>query len=138
MQALSRKRKSQAQPEVVQVVDSDTATENEDKPGPLPEATSSTSTSRSSKSVTHAKNDRPQKSKRRRLADPTLEFQEELIGTLRQDMKSREEHQKTTDEQLKNFMESSKKQGEQICDILKGLVEVERSRALARQMSIEL
>jgi hypothetical protein len=53
-------------------------------------------------------------------------------------MKSREEHQKATDEQLKSFMDSSKKQGEEICDILKGLVEVERSRALARQMSYEV
>lgn len=62
---------------------------------------------------------------------PHHEFQEELIRTLRQDMKSRDEHQKTTNEQLKSFMESSKKQGEEICDILKGLVEVERSCALA-------
>jgi hypothetical protein len=129
MEALSRKRKRQ--PQVAREAESDTA-DNENEP------TSSATTSHSSKNADTNDQLEPRKSKRRRLSDSTLEFQEELIGAFRQDMKSREECQKAMDEQLKGFMESSRKQGQEICDILKGLVELERSRALARQMSVEL
>lgn len=112
----------------------ETGTDNETEPTSL----TSSSTSSQSSVTASTDNDQPRKLKRRRLADPTLKFQEELLGTLRQDIKSRDEHQRATDERLRSFMESSKQQGDEICNILKGLVEVERDRRLAREMSYEI
>ena len=108
--------------------------DTDDETGPVSSATAS----QSSVNIQNVVDEHPRKLKRRRLADPTLEFQEELVATLRQEMKSHEQYQKATDEQLESFMESSKKQGEELCDILKGLIEVERARALARLPSVEL
>ena len=124
MQTLNRKRRA------AESVD----TMTDDETGLVSSATAS----QSSVDTKNVEDEHPRKSKRRRLADPTLEFQEELIVTLRQEMKSREQHQKATDERLESFMESSKKQGEELCDILKGLIEVERAHALARQPSVEV
>jgi hypothetical protein len=108
--------------------------DTDDETGPVSSATAS----QSSVDIQNVVDEHPRKSKCHRLADPTLEFQEELIVTLRQEMKSHEQYQKATDEWLESFMESSKKQGEELCDILKGLIKVERARALARQPSVEV
>ena len=101
---------------------------------------SSATASQSSVNIQNGVDKHPRKSKCCHLTDPTLKFQVELVVTLWQKMKSHEQYQKATDKQLESFMESFKKQGEELFHILKGLIKVERACALAslRLLSVEL